>query len=119
ELAERRRERFAAELEGLAHRRVRRTEEDERVDLGLLRERALERAISVTVADRSAPRIDVRRDQRGERGAVVSVRRRSRRGADAALVEVTAKIGRIVRIRAARVRRRAHAGRREVALDAS
>ena len=48
---------------GCAHRRVRRAEEDERVDL-LPASARRERPVGVAVADRAAPRIDVRRDER-------------------------------------------------------
>ncbi len=110
-------ERFAAKGERLAHGRVRGAEEDERVSLG--RERRSERAVRMPVPHRPAPRVDVGRDETHHRTANARHRGRARAigPGQAGCVDVAGQCAGLAVVSAAGVRRRAHRGIGEVALD--
>src|SRR5688572_12587580 len=98
--AERRREAFTTERKWLTHRRVRRSEQHERV--GARGKCVLERSVRVPVAERAAPWIDVRSDEADEPVAVRFVAVRPAR-AEAVAIDVICKLARIAVVRAAGV----------------
>src|ERR1700690_1917429 len=107
----RRGEPHRAEREWLAHRRVRRTKEDERIGLG--RERGRERAVRTTIALPAPPRIDVERHEApavwGRRGARVGF-------GEARVLEVGLERAALAMVRAPSVCGRPDRGLREFAL---
>ena len=100
-----------AKSERFAHGSVGRAEQNERIDL--LGQARAKRCVRVSVADLSAPRVDVGRDETSHRPVLLF----RPRGADAILFEVGAELRRVGVVGAAGVGRGAHERVRKLLLD--